>query len=412
MNILRLAVKTGTVLRHEGTKGIVERVLRRASKRWNAEEPLGIAWTDVSDPDAPDVGPTPTTRKVAGEPLEVGWLISPPGPASGGHTTIFRMVQALELAGHRCIIFIYEPGRSGSSGYAELIRTWWPGVKAEVRPVTEILPDLDAYVATAWQTAHVLAGRRMAGERFYFAQDFEPYFYPNGDARALAEDSYRFGFRTLTMGRMIADELRVRFGIQALPLDFGCDTDVYGVVEGEARSGVVFYSKPGVPRRGYQLGVATLERFHELRPEVPIHTYGMVARDLPFPANVHGHLTPAELNVLYNTCRAGLALSFTNVSLIPYELLAAGVVPVMNDWAGCRTVLENRHVLWAQARPDALAEALCRAVDSYSSTHAQALNSSVRTATWGAAGRSLTREIERSCWPATAGTLSAWGAER
>jgi hypothetical protein len=149
-----------------------------------------------------------------------------------------------------------------------------------------------------------------------------------------------------------------------------------------------------------------------MRPEVPIHTYGMVARDLSFPANIHGHLTPAELNVLYNTCRAGLALSFTNVSLIPYELLAAGVVPVMNDWAGCRTVLENRHVLWARARPDALAQELCRAVDSYVPAQAHVLNNSVRSATWEAAARSLTREIERSCLPAAAGFVMARGAEQ
>ena len=45
---------------------------------------------------------------------------------------------------------------------------------------------------------------------------------------------------------------------------------------------------------------------------------------MPFPAVNHGRITPAELAALYNRCTAGLTLSFTNVSLVPDELLACG----------------------------------------------------------------------------------------
>ena len=70
-----------------------------------------------------------------------------------------------------------------------------------------------------------------------------------------------------------------------------------------------------------------------------INTFGLPARRLPFPARVHARLTPAQLNEVYNRCATALALSFTNISLIPYELLAAGVLPVLNDWPGARAVL-------------------------------------------------------------------------
>ena len=48
----------------------------------------------------------------------------------------------------------------------------------------------------------------MRGHRFYLAQDYEPYFYGRGSAYELAEDTYRFGFRMLTVGHMVADELQ------------------------------------------------------------------------------------------------------------------------------------------------------------------------------------------------------------
>ena len=73
---------------------------------------------------------------------------------------------------------------------------------------------------------------------------------------------------------------------------------------------------------------------------------------------MHGKLTTAALDRLYNQCAGGLSLSFTNVSLIPWELLASGAVPVVNDAAHNRLVLDNSQVVWARPTPQALADAL------------------------------------------------------
>jgi hypothetical protein len=72
-------------------------------------------------------------------------------------------------------------------------------------------------------------------------------------------------------------------------------------------------------------------------------------------------MTPEQLNDLYNSCRAGLAMSFTNISLVPEEMLAAGTVAVTNDDADARAILTNENVVWAPATPEALAQALSRA---------------------------------------------------
>jgi hypothetical protein len=392
---LRKAVRTA---RTEGLDGVVERLTRSAVRRFGVTvEPLMLRPSDVVDSDSlipPPAGPV----RAPGSALEIGWVLTPPAAGSGGHTTIFRFVEALEAAGHRCVLFLYDTGTANVAERERVIRQWWPRVRAEVRSVDDGLPHMDAWVATAWQTAHVLARHGdVRGHRFYLAQDFEPYFYGRGSAYELAEETYRFGFRVLTVGHMVADELAERFGLSSTVAPFGCDQDVYRLTNEGSRDEVVFYARPGAARRGFELGVLALEEFSRRRPDVVINTFGVPARRLPFPAHVHPSLSPAELNELYNRCAVGLALSFTNISLIAYELLAAGVVPVVNDWRGSRADLDNRFVQWSRPTPGALADALCRAVDRGPETSAERVTQSVRDVTWGTAHRTVVEAIETAC---------------
>ncbi|WP_205288798.1 glycosyltransferase family 1 protein [Leifsonia aquatica] len=399
MSVSSMISRATGILRDEGVGGLSARVVRKAHRRWgdNAEE-LNLLPEDVAD--SARLAPYPTGRVVPeGEPLRIGWIVSAPGPASGGHTTMFRFVEALEQAGHTCVLYVYDGHGGPAAASEQLIRTWWPRVRAEIRDLADGLGGMDAYVATAWNTAHVLASRGadVPGRRFYLAQDFEPYFYPRGSAYELAEDTYRFGFESITVGHMVADELRRRFDVASTVAEFGCDTARYGVTAETGRGDVVFYAKPGIARRGYELGVLALERFHRDHPEVTIHTFGIPAKRLPFPAEVHAHLTPDELNALYNRCGAGLALSFTNISLIASELLAAGVVPVVNDWPGTRADLDDPNVAWARPTPQGIADALADALRIQRAVGPRALRASVDGMSWDPAKQAVVRAVERAC---------------
>src|SRR6202042_2343765 len=68
----------------------------------------------------------------------------------------------------------------------------------------------------------------------------------------------------------------------------------------EQRRGVCFYSRPGPPRRAYELAVLALELFAKRHPEVEINFYGLEGKRLPFPVTNHGLQTPEQLNTLYN----------------------------------------------------------------------------------------------------------------
>ncbi len=341
-----------------------------------------------------------TLPALPGEPLTIAWVMTPPTPGSGGHTTLFRLVTALERAGHTCVVYLYDRWGGRLEDHRAVMRAWWPQVRAEVRDAAAGIEDAHAVVATAWPTAYAVLASPAKGHRVYLVQDLEPSFYPAGGEALLAEATYRFGFHGITAGRWLAGALADRYGMAADHFDFGCDLDRYGLPEvpAPARTGVCFFARPITPRRAFDLGALALEVFAARRPDVDIHLFGDPVGRLAFPATDHGVLTPSELNDLYQRCAAGLVLSATNVSLVPHEMLAAGCIPVVNDAEHNRVVLDNPHVAYATATPHDIADALCRLVDrpaDLAAAGAAAAHASVRGRSWDDAGTAVEQTIRR-----------------
>jgi hypothetical protein len=381
------------LLRRQGTKGFVQRAARVAYHRLGASDlEFPLRYNDVADSRGLKLE-EPQVRPSRGTTLTIGWICTPPAAGSGGHTTMFRMLEALEAGGHRCVVYLYDMFDGELARHTEVIRNAWPKVAAEIRSVSDGLAPLDAYVATSWQTAHVLASRaELATRRLYFVQDFEPWFYPQGAEYTLAEDTYRFGFRPITVGRMLADLLREQFGAAATVAEFGWDDTVYRCTNPEPRKGVVFYARRDVARRGFALGLLALREFHRRHPDHDIHLFGDPTVQMPFPAINHGRLTPQQLSELYNRCAAGVALSFTNLSLVPDEMLACGVVPVAGESTYAQASLDNPHVRWATPTPLGLADALSEAVTAGVSP--TVISAGVRPVAWDSAQRATVKAIE------------------
>lgn len=391
----RRVVSAAHRVRAMGPRETAQRVAARLYRRTGAAAlDFPLLPDDVVDPEeaARAVPPSPPP---SGRPLTVGWLTVPPGLRSGGHTTMFRMVEALEQAGHRCVLYLYDRHGGDLAQRAAVVRRGWPRVRAEVRDVADGITGVDACIATSWQSAHVLARRGVAPmRRLYLVQDYEPYFYPHGAQHALAEDSYRLGLHALALGEMVGGHLRA-LGAEVDVVPFGCDTAVYRSPGATPRHGVVLYAKPDVARRGYDLARLALERFHRQHPEQEIHVYGDPARDLRVPVTHHGGLAPEALNALYGSAVAGLALSFTNISLVAEEMLAAGTLPVVNDAPDARADLPNPHVLWAAPTPGAVAAALSAAVEHPDPVgRAAVVAASVAGRSWRDAQDRLVRLVE------------------
>lgn len=354
--------QTRRLLASEGTAGVMNRLRSRAAEKLvgSAPEEIPVLPGDLalaSEKLAAGTslpGPKPWRQ---GEPLDVALVVGPAGEGSGGHTTIFRMLAGLERRGHRCTVYIYDRHGWEIDQHRRSIRQWWPWLEAEMKDLAGGIADHHVLFASSWETAYPVLASPALGRRCYFVQDFEPRFYPAGSLAMLAEETYRFGFHGVTAGRWLAEVLRRDYGMTADHFDFGVDLDRYAIKPAAAHTDICYFCRPSTPRRAHELAVPALRMFHARHPEVTIHTYGEPA-ELPFPTVDHGLTTPDQLGELYNRCAAGLVLSASNVSLVPYEMLAAGCIPVMNDAEHNRVVLRNDHVAYARPTPAALADAL------------------------------------------------------
>jgi glycosyltransferase involved in cell wall biosynthesis len=271
------------------------------------------------------------------------------------------------------------------------------GLTCEIGNVRHGMANAHGVVATDWPSAYAVYNARCTGKRFYFVQDFEPFFYPVGTNSVLAENTYRMGFHGITAGPWLAEKLSSDFGMATDHFPFGCDTSHYRRDPLAKRSGVAFYARAGTPRRAVELGLLAFELFARRQPNIELHFYGERIGDLPFKFVNHGLVTPARLNEIYNRCFAGLSLSLTNVSLVPYEMLACGCIPIVNEADHNRMVLDNPHVRYAAANPHALAAAMEAVVtmpefEAASSRGAE----SVASASWDDAGAAVDAALRRA----------------
>jgi O-antigen biosynthesis protein len=406
------------LLRSEGLGGVATRLIDQAS---GLVAPAGSRPVPVSRDDLGRAAeivssarglPSPAPRG-PGEAMRVAWVCAPPGAGSGGHTTMFRLVAALERAGHACVIYLHDRHGWSLDQHRETIRTWWPWLGAEVRDLAGGIEDAHAVFATSWETAYPVLASPARGVRLYLVQDFEPSFYPAGSEALLAAATYGFGFHGVTAGRWLAERLRRDYGMSADHFAFGRDPRYSldpSVGGASARTGVCFYARPATPRRAYELGVIALDLLAQRQPQVDIHLFGEATSSVPFTATSHGVLSPELLNNLYNRCIAGLVLSATNVSLVPHEMLAAGCIPVVNDAEHNRIVLDNPEVAYAPATPFGLANALSALVERAPDEReagAAAAAASVERASWDDAGEVVCRVVEERVRRAARESLSA-----
>lgn len=313
----------------------------------------------------------PILRALAepGDGLDALWFIPDFGAGSGGHLNIFRFMRGLERRGMKLGVVIV-----GSHGHAthvlakERIHDYFGAINAEVYFDDDVLPPARRIVATSWITAHVAKHYPLAdAARFYFVQDYEPLFYPAGFDAAAAAATYELGFQPICAGSWIAKELQHRHGVKALGhFGFSFDHDTYRAVpKRDEVKRVFFYARPPTARRGFELGLLALDLVGKLRPDVHFIFAGWDMSGYRFD-HVHlnaGILPTSALPDLYSQCDVALILSFSNMSLLPYEVMACGCAVVTND-DGCATWGLNQEVAsFAQPTPEALAEAIVALLD-------------------------------------------------
>ena len=123
---------------------------------------------------------------------------------------------------------------------------------------------------------------------------------------------------------------------------------------------VLFYARPETERRGFELGILTLSLVAKRLPSVEFVLAGFPhdSPNVPFSIINAGVLPVSRLGALYRSCDVALVLSYTNLSLLPLELMACGCAVVSNYGPNTEWLLDEHNSLLASLEPASLAEAL------------------------------------------------------
>ena len=266
--------------------------------------------------------------------LHISWVIPGLIIGGGGHRNILRAAYFLAQFGHQVSLYFIGTEKDPEVIKRQIQEHFYP-INCAVYLFEGKIYPCDVVFATHWSTVSAaMTARGMAKEIMYFVQDFEPAFSPMGSEYVLAENTYRLGLYHITSGPWCEVMLRRDFNAAADHFQFPVDRSIYYPrVRTKVNRNLVFFAKPEMPRRCFELGVMALREFHQLRPDVEIVMFGSKhasKQSYDFPVTIREVLpTLNDLAQMYSDGDAGLVFSTTNPSLIPYEMMACGL-PVID----------------------------------------------------------------------------------
>lgn len=385
----------------EGVAKTAERVARYTAKRFIKVKHTIDVMVNIDDVVTADYVHSPYSApdKINKSKLKIGWVLSPLSRGAGGQNTITRFARHLKNSGHDITFYIYEGNQAQSVAEASEILNDSFKLNVSVKSVADY-EESDALIATGWETTYPTFNIKTRAHKFYFVQDFEPYFYGVGSKYILAENTYKMNFYGITAGPWLTKRVS-EYDMKADYFDFGADLETYKLKpKTEKKKKICFYARPVTERRAFEVGVIALEIFSKKHPEYEIDFFGWDTSNfkLPFEYKNRAILNHNELAELYQESVTCLVLSLTNVSLLPLELLASGCIPVMNDGDNNRMVLHgmDEYVDYSPTSPIELAEALCAAVErSDIDKHAERASQSVSTLSWDESYKKVERIIMR-----------------
>ncbi|MCJ9430767.1 glycosyltransferase [Kordiimonas marina] len=309
----------------------------------------------------------PEAHEVNSAALNIHWVIPDFSAGGGGHMTIFRMVSFLERQGHKLTVWIHNPCLHRSPEDArETILKYFQYVRAEVKfidPSFVTKAKGDAIIATdCWSVWPVMAASNFVS-RFYFVQDFEPYFHPMGGKYLAAELTYKQDLFCICASPWLSERLKRDYGRETSHFWLAADQRLYKPLKEKPKNRIpriAFYSRISTDRRAVELGLLGLERLARRGVRFHVDFFGgeTEIKKAPFPFTDHGIAAPAALAGIFSKADIGVVFSATNYSLVPQEMMACGLPIVELDGESTRAIYPQDTVTWAAADPFAIADAI------------------------------------------------------
>ena len=197
--------------------------------------------------------------------------------------------------------------------------------------------------------------------KFYFIQDFEPYFYAHGSEYSFAENTYTFGFRGITAGDWLRDVVKRDYGMEAMSFRFSYDRKIYYPRPKQSeRPTVFFYARPVTPRREWELGMLALSELWKRVPQLEVLFAGwdVSTYDIPFPHKNMGVVSMETLAELYTQSDLCLVISGTNLSLVPLEIMGCGRLAVCTKGENSSWMVTEENAVLVDPEPIQIADTM------------------------------------------------------
>lgn len=352
-------------------------------------------------------GPVPLTGDAAlraeRDVLHLAFVVPPFRIGSGGHMSIFRLIEHLESLGHVCTIWVDEPLHGVPDAAAVMRHTIVEHFRPLKAPVFRGLSQwygADVAVATGWQTVHPVLRLPNCAARTYLVHDYESEFYAASAEKLFAEDTFKHGLHAICSSPWLAD-VAAGYGATTDQFEFGVDHEVYAPTGApRANQMLAFYGRHETARRGVALGLLALEEVLDRRPDVDVVQFGTLhPKKLTRPTRSLGIASPTELAELYSTATVGVCLSLTNYSLIPKEMLACGLPCIDLAHPSATSVFgQDGPVTFAEETPHGIADAIVSLLDDAARRERLAADgvAFVRDLTWEHAGAQVAVGLRRA----------------
>ncbi len=285
---------------------------------------------------------------------------------------ILTYADRLAAGGHEITLVVPAGGRAAAWWRNARGRApeWVPGLRARIRWVARwsapALPEGDAIVATAWQSAPLVAAApARCGARFYLVQHYESLYH--GDPAAV-DATYRLPLTKIVISTWLRDVMRERFDSDAEVLVTPVDPALFHRVAVEPPS-----SRPRVLMlhheyawKGVADGMAAVMRVKPAVPGLRLVAFGVKRprQSLPYD-EFHANPPQRALAALYSGCDIYLCPSWDEGLGMPsMEAMACGAALVTYDNGGCRDYAHDGDTALVVPRRDveALAAGLARLV--------------------------------------------------
>ncbi len=266
---------------------------------------------------------------------------------SGGMTSILRIGSYLANEGYQVQYVNYTAqSEADMQRQAPACLAQCRGTFLEKGKMNQL--ETDVVIATSWVSVYY--AKKIKGYKMYFIQDYEPYFEKFGEKFLLAKKTYEFGFHMISLGqwnkKKILHECEKVNESEIDIIEFPYSPEEYKWKERNYQTysqrkqfKVVVYIKNEDKRLPNLIQIMwkhAVESLLEKGIQMDVLFFGMNPDDPVLVGKNLGKLDKKELEQLYQNADFGMVASMTNISLVPYEMIATGL-PVIEFQDGSFT---------------------------------------------------------------------------